>query len=700
MVEAARARRARADGRPPARVPPGRRAAQASSSTSGELGDIHYIYSNRLNLGQAARRTRTRSGRWARTTSRWSCGSPARSPTSAARSARATCSAGVEDVVFCFLRFPSGLAAHLHLSWLDPHKERRFTVVGSKRMATFDDMELERKLTVYDKGFDEDYSSYGEYIARSGDIYSPRDPERGAAADRVRALHRVRARRRRAALGRRGGAARGAGAGGAAALAARRARVPPALSSDSTARRGCCSARASSCRTTWRSAATWWCTPARVIGAGARLQDGCVVGKPVALGQRSTRRRRGARRRRVIGAGATVGAGAVVLAGRRDRRAAAWSRDQAHVRERDVDRRRVAWWAAAPRWRTTCAIGARVRMQTGAYMTAWSVVEDDVFVAPGRGRSRTTRPRAGARPARSCAGRRCGAPAASAAGAVLLPGVEVGEEAFVAAGAVVTRDVPARRGRDGRAGAGGARGAGGGAARAGAGAPAPRHRGDAGARRRWRLRRGGGRGWRGRPGLAARLGAAAERDRPACCWPPRRRWPRRRRWRARATARSPTRENAMFNLLTSFAGTFLAGARGHLRAARRGRTVGPVPQPARRAAPHPPLRAGHRDRVRRRAPRRSSRATSELEPKLAVPFGDRDGPDARRVGAAARARGRLLDARGPAERADHAGGDGAARRARAGAALPAPRRAGRARAGRARRRRWFDCAPWRPPPTA
>jgi predicted dehydrogenase len=79
-------------------------------------------------------------------------------------------------VVFCYLRFPSGLAAHMHLSWLDPHKERRFTVVGSKRMATFDDMELERKLSIYDKGFDEDYSSYGEYIARSGDIFSPRVP--------------------------------------------------------------------------------------------------------------------------------------------------------------------------------------------------------------------------------------------------------------------------------------------------------------------------------------------------------------------------------------------------------------------------------------------------------------------------------------------------------------------------------------------
>jgi predicted dehydrogenase len=76
--------------------------------------------------------------------------------------------------VFCYLRFPSGLAAHLHLSWLDPHKERRFTVVGSKKMATFDDMALEQKLKVYDKGFDQPYEDYGEYIARSGDVHSPR----------------------------------------------------------------------------------------------------------------------------------------------------------------------------------------------------------------------------------------------------------------------------------------------------------------------------------------------------------------------------------------------------------------------------------------------------------------------------------------------------------------------------------------------
>ena len=80
--------------------------------------------------------------------------------------------------MFAFLRFPSGVAAHSHMSWLDPHKTRSFTVVGSRRMATFDDMELERKITIYDKGFDEVADSYGEYITRSGDIHSPRIPNR------------------------------------------------------------------------------------------------------------------------------------------------------------------------------------------------------------------------------------------------------------------------------------------------------------------------------------------------------------------------------------------------------------------------------------------------------------------------------------------------------------------------------------------
>jgi predicted dehydrogenase len=143
---------------------------------SGELGDrIYYIYGNRLNLGKL------RSDENAL----WSLGAhdvsvvlhlAGEEPSEVVAHGESYVRSGVEDVVFCFLRFPSGLAAHLHLSWLDPHKERRFTVVGSRRMATFDDMALEGKLTIYDKGFDEDARSYGEYITRSGYAYSPRIP--------------------------------------------------------------------------------------------------------------------------------------------------------------------------------------------------------------------------------------------------------------------------------------------------------------------------------------------------------------------------------------------------------------------------------------------------------------------------------------------------------------------------------------------
>src|SRR5205823_2008764 len=83
---------------------------------------------------------------------------------------------GVEDVVFCYLRFPSGKVAHMHLSWLDPHKMRRITVVGRDKMAVFDDMELDRKLTIYDKGPVERAETYGEWMTRTGDIYSPKIP--------------------------------------------------------------------------------------------------------------------------------------------------------------------------------------------------------------------------------------------------------------------------------------------------------------------------------------------------------------------------------------------------------------------------------------------------------------------------------------------------------------------------------------------
>ncbi|MEA2493708.1 MAG: hypothetical protein QOJ29_1619 [Thermoleophilaceae bacterium] len=139
---------------------------------SGDLGDIRYIYGNRLNLGKLR----------GDENALWSLGAHDVSvllyladeePDELNAFGESYMRPPVEDVVFCYLRFPSGLMAHLHLSWLDPHKERRFTMVGSNKMASFDDMEREQKLVIYDKGFDEDYTSYGEYIARSGDAWSP-----------------------------------------------------------------------------------------------------------------------------------------------------------------------------------------------------------------------------------------------------------------------------------------------------------------------------------------------------------------------------------------------------------------------------------------------------------------------------------------------------------------------------------------------
>ena len=138
---------------------------------SGELGDLVYIYSNRLNLGKLRE---DENALWDLGTHDLSvilrlAGMPEEASAHGHREVRE----GVEDVVFAHLKFPSGPTAHMHVSWLDPHKERRITVVGSRRMAVFDDMTLEGKLTIYDKGFDPDEASVGDYVARSGAITSP-----------------------------------------------------------------------------------------------------------------------------------------------------------------------------------------------------------------------------------------------------------------------------------------------------------------------------------------------------------------------------------------------------------------------------------------------------------------------------------------------------------------------------------------------
>jgi predicted dehydrogenase len=140
---------------------------------AGELGDVLCVYGNRQNLGIVRMDENAL----------WSLGVHDLSvilylldedPLEAVAHGRDFLTEGVEDVVFCYLRFPSGKIAHMHLSWLDPHKMRRMTVVGSKKMAVFDDMELERKVTVYEKAPWKRAETYGEWQTRSGDIYIPK----------------------------------------------------------------------------------------------------------------------------------------------------------------------------------------------------------------------------------------------------------------------------------------------------------------------------------------------------------------------------------------------------------------------------------------------------------------------------------------------------------------------------------------------
>jgi predicted dehydrogenase len=137
---------------------------------AGDLGDVLYLYGNRQNLGQIRRDENAL----------WSLGAHDLSmilhlvdeePVEAWARGESFLRDGIEDVVFCYLRFPSGVVAHMHVSWLDPHKIRKLTVVGRDKMAVFDDMEPQRKVTVYDKG--PVLRPATEWQVREGDIHIP-----------------------------------------------------------------------------------------------------------------------------------------------------------------------------------------------------------------------------------------------------------------------------------------------------------------------------------------------------------------------------------------------------------------------------------------------------------------------------------------------------------------------------------------------
>ena len=142
---------------------------------AGELGDIYYLYTSRLNLGQVRR---NENAMWSLAPHDISVALHllAEQPTEVAAQGLTYLQPNIPDTVFLTLRFASGRAAHVHVSWLDPHKVRRLTVVGSRKMAVFDDVDSTEKLRIYDKGVERPaYDSYGDSLSlRFGDISIPR----------------------------------------------------------------------------------------------------------------------------------------------------------------------------------------------------------------------------------------------------------------------------------------------------------------------------------------------------------------------------------------------------------------------------------------------------------------------------------------------------------------------------------------------
>ena len=142
---------------------------------SGDAGDLHYLYSQRLNLGKV-RNDENALLSFAPhdiSVAIYLMGSP---PVSVSASGECYLQDGIEDVVFLIMKFPDSRIAHVHVSWLDPHKIRRTTVVGSKKMLVFDDMESREKIKIYDKGVERagEYGSYGEFLSlRDGNIFLP-----------------------------------------------------------------------------------------------------------------------------------------------------------------------------------------------------------------------------------------------------------------------------------------------------------------------------------------------------------------------------------------------------------------------------------------------------------------------------------------------------------------------------------------------
>jgi acetyltransferase-like isoleucine patch superfamily enzyme len=178
-----------------------------------------------------------------------------------------------------------------------------------------------------------------------------------------------------------------------------------------------------------------------IIGDATVVGDGSIVGKRPALSPRSTAKG-GPLPGLVIGQKCRIGSNAVLMAGSTFGNGAVVG-DAAGVRERCTIGDDVVVGRAVTVENDT-AIGARTKIQSGAYITAYVTIEEDVFIAPmvvttnDNYMGRTEKRFAELKGATIRRGARIGG------GCHILPGVEIGEEAFIATGAVVTRDVPAK----------------------------------------------------------------------------------------------------------------------------------------------------------------------------------------------------------------------------------------------------------------
>jgi predicted dehydrogenase len=141
---------------------------------SGALGKIYYIYTQRVNLG-VIRQDENALLSFAPHDLSVILYLLDEDPVLVTAHGESYIQQGIEDVVFLGLQFSDGMIANIHLSWLDPHKLRKITIVGSKKMVVFDDMEASEKLKIYDKGVENlSYDTYGEYLSlRFGDIIIP-----------------------------------------------------------------------------------------------------------------------------------------------------------------------------------------------------------------------------------------------------------------------------------------------------------------------------------------------------------------------------------------------------------------------------------------------------------------------------------------------------------------------------------------------